>query len=153
MEKLLEGRWSRKRGGAKGGAPRYKGRTTREARAISLWFMTLFPCLRVVHVLLLLPAGGALAGLWWSGARLPVVQPSIGGPAVPVVGVRWRTRTSETRTEGAALPAVRCEPARVGRGAPERVLQPRGRPGTRRVHASCRGSGTSQLDDHQGGGR
>ena len=43
MEKLIEGRWSRKRGGAKGGAPRYKGRTAREARAISLWFMTLFP--------------------------------------------------------------------------------------------------------------
>ena len=47
---------------------------------------------------------------------LPVVQLSCCGAAVPVVslGVRWRTRASETRTEGAALPAVWCEPARPG---------------------------------------
>ena len=47
---------------------------------------------------------------------LPVVRLYCGGSAVPVVslGVQWRTRASETQTEGAALPAVWCEPARPG---------------------------------------
>ena len=39
FSKRLEGRWSRERDGAKGGAPRYKGRTACEARAVSRWSM------------------------------------------------------------------------------------------------------------------
>ena len=87
----------------------------------ALWFM---PCLPVVHTLAAFPARGCLASslfLWsalWSGGvtcwrrRGPVTSP---GDA------------SETRAEGAALPAAWCGPARPGEeSAGKRLADHRG---------------------------
>ena len=118
FSKSLEGRWSQKRGGAKGGAPSYLRRTAREACSLSL----------LVHALAALSLGGSSSGprsscgsallLWFSSscgsALLLWFSSSCGLARGPVERpVRWRHGpvaspgdAPETRTGGAAPPAV-----------------------------------------------
>ena len=101
-----------KTGWGKGRSPAlFKADRTRGSVCLPVVHASLLVCLPVVHTLAAFPARGSLASslflwsaLWSCGAtccrrRGPVTSP---GDA------------SETRAEGAALPAAWCEPARPG---------------------------------------
>ena len=108
--KLLEGRWSQKRGGAKGGAPTYKGQT--RAR------LALSPC-GPSPLSLSGPEALSAPPSRCSALSLSLSRSCACGPTSGLL--------VETRTEGAAVPAVWWTCA-SRRGVPERVRRPRGRP-------------------------
>ena len=149
FSKRLEGRWSRKRGGAKGGAPRYLRRTAREARSLPVVHASLLVCLPVVHALAALPARGSLASslflwsaLWSCGATCCRKRGLVTSPG----------DASETRAEGAALPAAWCEPARPGEERRRELAGLAGGPESGAATLAAVGRGVTNRRPPRGGG-